>query len=124
MFNLAVVGSRSFKDYETMEYEIDRIFKAKKRDTPDRGMCIVSGGARGADTLAKRYASKHRKDVYYVEHPADWKLHGKGAGKIRNVEIVKECHAVLAFWDGKSKGTKHTLSVAQSLGKHVKVVRF
>ena len=124
MFSLAVIGSRSFKDYETLEYEVDRIFKRKKLDKPDRNMCIISGGARGADTLAKRYASEHKKDVYYVEYPADWKLHGKGAGYVRNAEIAKECHSVLAFWDGKSKGTKHTLSVAQSLGKTIKVVRF
>lgn len=123
MYNLAVVGSRSFHDYELMTYEIDRIFKRKWVDDPERLMCIISGGARGADLLAKKYAKDH-KEVHYVEYPADWKLHGKGAGHVRNVTIVKESHAVLAFWDGKSKGTKHTLGVAQSLGKTVKVVRF
>jgi len=123
MFNLAVIGSRSFKDYETLEYEIDRIFNRKKVDRPDRNMCIVSGGARGADRLAKRYADEH-PEVEYVEHPADWKTHGKKAGMIRNLDIVKDSHAVLAFWNGKSKGTKHTLGLAQTLGKNIKVVRF
>lgn len=123
MFSLAVIGSRSFKDYETLEYEIDRIFNRKKRDNPDRNMCIVSGGARGADRLAKRYADEH-EEVYYVEHPADWKTHGKKAGMLRNLDIVKDGHMVLAFWNGKSKGTKHTLGLAQTLGKPIKVVRF
>ena len=124
MFSLAVVGSRSFDDYQLMEYEIDRIFKRKWLDDPERRMCIVSGGARGADQLAKRYVKEHNKEVHYVEHPPDWKLHGKAAGKIRNVDIVKDSKMVLAFWDGKSKGTKHTLSVAQTLGTKTKVVRF
>lgn len=123
MYNLAVIGSRSFKDYETLEYEIDRIFKRKKIATPDRNMCIVSGGARGADRLAKRYADEH-EEVHYIEHPADWQKHGKKAGMIRNLDIVKDAHSVLAFWNGKSKGTKHTLGLAQSLGKNIKVVRF
>ncbi len=123
MFSLAVIGSRSFNDYETLEYEIDRIFKYKKLDKPDRNMCIVSGGARGADRLAKRYADEHT-DVHYVEHPADWKTHGKKAGMIRNLDIVKDSRMVLAFWNGKSKGTKHTLGLAQTLGKQIKVVRF
>jgi len=123
MFSLAVIGSRSFKDYETLEYEIDRIFKAKKRAMPERNMCIVSGGARGADRLAKRYADEH-EEVHYIEHPADWKTHGKKAGILRNLDIVKDAHSVLAFWNGKSKGTKHTLGLAQTLGKPIKVVRF
>ncbi len=123
MYNLAVIGSRSFKDYETLEYEIDRIFKRKKIATPDRNMCIVSGGARGADRLAKRYADEH-PEVEYIEHKPNWEAYGKKAGFMRNVEIVKDSHMVLSFWNGKSKGTKHTLGLAQTLGKQIKVVRF
>jgi len=123
MFSLGVIGSRSFHDYEAMEYEIDRIFKAKKRDKPERNMCIVSGGARGADSLAKRYANEH-PDVDYIEHKPNWEKHGKKAGFMRNVDIVNDSNMVLSFWNGKSKGTKHTMGVAQSLGKRLKVVRF
>ena len=124
MFSLGVVGSRSFHDYETLEYEVDKIFKAKcEIENPGRGRCIVSGGARGADRLAKRYADEH-EDVYYVEFKPDWEAHGKRAGFMRNVEIVKDSHMVLAFWNGKSKGTKHTMGIAQSLNKRLKVVRF
>ena len=123
MFSLGVVGSRSFHDYEVLEYEIDKIFRGKKRAEPNRNMCIVSGGARGADRLAKRYADEH-EDVEYIEYKPDWEAHGKRAGFMRNVEIVKESNMVLAFWNGKSKGTKHTMGIAQSLDKRLKVVRF
>ncbi len=123
MFSLGVVGSRSFHDYKTLEYEINKIFKAKKRAKPGRNMCIVSGGARGADRLAKRYADEH-PDVHYVEHKPDWEKHGKKAGFMRNVDIVKDSNMVVAFWNGKSKGTKHTMGMAQSLNKSLKVVRF
>jgi len=118
-----VVGSRSFHDYEVLEYEIDKIFRGKKQARPDRKMCIVSGGARGADRLAKRYADEHFF-VDYIEYKPDWEAHGKQAGFMRNVEIVKNSNMVIAFWNGKSKGTKHTMSVTQSVGKYLKVVRF
>jgi len=123
MFSLGVVGSRSFHDYEVLEYEIDKIFKGKRLAEPNRRMCIVSGGARGADRLAKRYADEHL-GVHYIEYKPDWEAHGKRAGFMRNVEIVKDSHMVLAFWNGKSKGTKHTMGLAQSLNRRLKVVRF
>ena len=123
MYCLGVVGSRSFHDYELMEYELERIFGRKLLAKPDATMCVVSGGARGADRLAKQYADSH-DDIEYLEFKPDWKTHGKKAGMIRNYDIVRESNAVIAFWNGKSKGTKHTIQLARQYRRDVKVVRF
>lgn len=123
MFKLAVVGSRSYHDYEELDYVIDQIIYRKRIDKPETKLCIVSGGARGADTLAKQYANS-REDVLYMEFKADWMTHGKKAGIIRNYDIVRTSNAVVAFWNGKSKGTKHTIQLARQYHKPVRVVRF
>ncbi len=57
----------------------------------------------------------------YVEHPADWKRLGKRAGFARNQTIVDDCDEVLAWWDGKSRGTAHTIGMARKAGKPVTV---
>jgi len=119
-YRLAVVGSRSFHDYWLMEYEIDRIIKREHK--PGTIFTIVSGGARGADTLAKRYAECH--PVAYKEFKPDWETHGKKARILRNIVVVEYSNAVLSFWNGKSKGTKHTMGYAQYKKKRLKVVRF
>jgi hypothetical protein len=106
-----------------MEYELDRTFALASRDKPDRKNAIVSGGARGADRLAKQYAEEH-EDIHYIEFKADWQTHGKKAGIVRNYDIVRESNRVLAFWNGKSKGTKHTIQLARQYHKPVRVVRF
>lgn len=109
---LGVVGSRTFEDYELLCQIIDFMAPAE----------IVSGGARGADSLAKRYALEHRCD--YVEFPADWQTYGRRAGFLRNRQIVLRADAVVAFWDNKSSGTKHTINLAAAMQKPVTVVTF
>lgn len=107
IMKLAVVGSRTFTDFEFMKQILDY------------HPCthIISGGAKGADTLAKRYAAE--KGISMKEFPADWNTHGKSAGYIRNKQIVDACDEVVAFWDGESKGTKHTMTLAEEAGKPV-----
>ena len=78
---------------------------------------IISGGARGADKMAAEYAVKN--GIPYKEFPADWNRHGKSAGYIRNKEIVKNADEVIAFWNGNSKGTAHTIRLAEEAGKPV-----
>jgi len=121
--NIGVVGSRSFHDYEQLKDVLDREIKHVRLYKPDINIRIVSGGARGADTLARRYAYS-RADVEYTEHRPDWKEHGRKAGIMRNYEIVKSSARLVAFWNGKSKGTKHTIIAARQSGRNVKVVRF
>lgn len=107
---LAIVGSRDFNNYDAVVYNVSKYF--------DYGCAIseiVSGGANGADALGKKLAKD--LNIKYTEFPADWNTHGKSAGYIRNAEIVKNADKIIAFWDGKSKGTMHTINLAR---KHKK----
>lgn len=86
------------------------------------GIQIVSGGARGADKLGELYAhtNLHSLKVF----PADWEKFGKSAGYIRNEEMAKYADCLVAFWDGKSRGTKHMIDLAHKHGLQVRVVSF
>ena len=104
---IAVIGSRSFSDYKFMCSILDH-YDIKK---------IISGGARGADTLGKMYANDNGIDIQ--EFLPDWEKLGKRAGMIRNRDIIDACNEVIAFWDGESKGTKHAIGYAEEKGKPV-----
>jgi len=82
---------------------------------------IVSGGARGVDTLARFYAETY--DIEFTEYLADWDRYGKRAGYMRNCVMVGAVDAVIAVWDGESPGTKHSIDYATSRGKEVFVFR-
>ena len=115
---LAIVGGRDFDDYDVLVTWADSIFYMQDTDSK----IVVSGGARGADSLARRYAGEHIAE--YLEFPADWETHGKAAGFIRNQQIVDACDMVLAFWDGKSKGTQDTITKAKKAKKSTFIVYF
>jgi hypothetical protein len=102
---LLIVGSRSFNDYERMK---DRILSRYSIDQID---CILSGGAKGADTLARTFALNH--NITYIEYPAKWNELGKQAGILRNMVMVDAADEVLAFWDGTSRGTQFTINYAK-----------
>ena len=108
---LAIVGSQTFQDYALL----CRVVGQVKGEVS----VIVSGGAIGADTLAERYAGEH--GITMRVYPADWILHGKSAGFRRNQTIVHHADAVIAFWDGQSPGTKHTIRLARLAGVPVYV---
>ena len=114
--NVAVIGSRDFNDYESLS----RILNALLHK---HGSCviIISGGARGADSLAIRFCKEN--SVKYIEYLPDWSI-GKHAGFLRNKDIIDNADAVIAFWNGKSKGTLHSLQLARQQNKPVKLVRF
>ena len=80
---------------------------------------IISGGARGVDSLAEQYAREHGIPFTLVK--PEYKLLGKHAPLARNVEIVKRAELVIAIWNGKSKGTKNTIQTAKELGRQVRV---
>ncbi len=75
-FYCLIVGSRSFSDYELFVAKCDLLLRNWG------SVVIVSGGARGADALAKRYAVD--RGYCYMEFPADWDTYGRRAGYIRN----------------------------------------
>ena len=109
---VAIVGSRTFNDYTLLNSILDKI---------DINL-IISGGARGADKLAERYAleKKIETKILYPE----WNKFGKGAGIIRNKEIVQEANHVIAFWDGESKGTLSSINFAKEFGKNLTIYKF
>lgn len=83
---------------------------------------IVSGHASGADALGERYAQERGYEL--ETYPADWKVHGRAAGSIRNAQMASVAHALIAFWDGKSRGTKNMIDTAKKHNLHVAVVRY
>lgn len=113
---IAIVGSRTFTDYNFAKKKINAIFK-KYSITPTK---IISGGAQGADKVAEQYAHEYKIPIQIMK--ADWQKFGKSAGPIRNQEIVKLVDVIIAFWDGKSRGTKNTIDTAKKLNKQVIVV--
>lgn len=109
---LAIIGSRTFTDYELLFDTLQKLdFDIS---------CIISGGAKGADALAKKYAEDNT--IQYIEFPADWTQYGKSAGPIRNKQIVDECDIILAFWNGSSKGTLQAINYAKSKNKQTIIV--
>lgn len=116
-YKLAIIGSRNFSDYDLLCAEMAKLPKPS---------VIVSGGAKGADTLGKRYADEH--GIPTEIFPAIWRPEGedgpidKGAGMKRNTDIIKSSHAVLAFWDGDSTGTMDSINKSIMFKKFVKIV--
>lgn len=126
-----VAGSRDFKDYQLLSDKIMG-FLEDMDDThiienPSQ-VKFISGTARGADTLGEQFAYTYGYDV--MRFPADWDGLGKRAGYVRNAEMAKYAIAdgnygvLIAFWDGKSKGTKHIINLAEKNGLEVHIVRF
>jgi hypothetical protein len=83
---------------------------------------IVSGGAKGADSLAEIYAEKYQLPL--IVFKPDWQKYGRGAGIVRNREIIEAADMVVAFWDGSSKGTASSLKFAKSKGILIQTVIF
>ena len=110
-----VAGTRSFKDYPLMKSKLDMFFSSMNPT-------IVCGEARGADALGKQYATENKIPV--LSYPANWTRDGKSAGFKRNEEMAKVADCLVAFWDGKSSGTKHMIETMKKLGKPVRVVKF
>ena len=110
----AIIGTRTFENYDQLCQIIGNL-----ENKPTE---IISGGASGADGLAERYAKEN--DLPLTIHLPNWKDHGKAAGPIRNQVIVEKCEQLVAFWDGQSKGTNHTIKTAQAKGKNTKVVNY
>jgi len=110
---VAIIGSRNIQDKE--EYWYDKICEK----IPPNCTEIVSGGAEGIDTLARRYAREHK--LLFKEFPPEYDKFGKPAALIRNSQIAEYAHTALAFWDGQSKGTADTVLKFYQLNKSVEI---
>ena len=99
----------------------------KKTMLPDLTR-IISGGARGADTLGERFANEMGLEI--SRFIPDWDGLGKRAGYVRNAEMAKfavedgNYGVLIAFWDGQSRGTKHMIDLAKRYGLEVHVVNY
>ena len=111
-----MAGSRTFTDYKTAKKYIDFCISNIRRENE---IIIVSGGAKGSDTLGERYAKQNGFEI--ERYLADWDTYGKSAGAKRNKKMAEISDYVICFWDGKSKGTKSMLDCAKKLGKTVKI---
>ncbi len=105
---LAIVGSRNWQMPIIISKVLDEIYPTE----------IVSGGAKGPDSCAEAWALLHLVPTKIFK--PDWSIGKKGAA-IRNRQIVEYCDKLIAFWDGKSKGTKMTIDMAEHAGKLLKV---
>lgn len=118
-YRIAAVGSRTWNDYRAIARELDLVLERVRRDQPGSEVVLVSGGAQGADSLVRSYA--RQKSLRIVELVPDWRTLGKAAGMVRNRKIVEIAHEVVAFWDGVSRGTAHTIDEARKRRMQVSI---
>jgi hypothetical protein len=115
-FKVIIAGGRDFSDYQLLVEKCDK-YLANKTNIE-----IVSGTAKGADSLGERYAKD--KGYSVKTFPADWAAFGKRAGYLRNEQMANYANALIAFWDGESRGTKHMIDIATEKGLLVKVTPY
>lgn len=114
LVQVAVVGCRDFSNYQLLKSVLACVCNVHGR------IGIVSGGARGADHYAARFARE--QGIPLTVFKPDYAAHGKRAPFVRNTLIVDAADMVYAFWDGESPGTRHTVGYARSKGKTVAIV--
>ena len=111
-----IAGGRTFKDYDLLCRKAD-LFLSRQNEVE-----IVSGAAKGADKLGERYAEERGYEVKLF--PADWGTFGNAAGYRRNVEMAVYGDVLIAFWDSKSKGTKHMIDIAREQDLKIRIVTY
>lgn len=104
---VAVIGSRGLSVTDLGRY------------LPENTTEIVSGGAKGVDTSAKEYAKSN--GIKLTEFLPEYTRFGRSAPLKRNITIIEYADIVLAFWDGKSRGTKFVIDNCRKLGVEVRV---
>lgn len=119
IFRIIIAGGRNFNDYNLLKEKVDNIISDKRKT---HQIYIVSGKARGADSLGEKYANENGLNI--MEFPADWDKHGRSAGYKRNVEMAENADALIAFWDGESRGTKHMIDIAKEKNLLTRIIRY
>lgn len=134
-YKLIVAGGRDFNDYDRLHAVL---FDIAERAGNDVEVSLVSGMAQGADKLAHHFAQQ--ENVVCYEFPADWdnldapgavirtnrygKQYNAKAGHDRNAAMAEVADGLLAFWDGRSTGTKNMIETMQQMGKPVQIERY
>jgi predicted Rossmann fold nucleotide-binding protein DprA/Smf involved in DNA uptake len=109
---LLITGSRTFDDKTALFKALDGI----EFDT------LISGGAKGADSIAEEYCLLNGIEV--AQYLPEYDKFGRGAPIVRNKSMVALCDTVLAVWDGQSKGTKSTIDFAKKSNKNIQILSF
>lgn len=112
-YKVILAGGRDFADYAYLKEKLDEVFDSLG-DLDSHLIEIISGMAKGADTLGIRYAEEHKLTM--VLYPANWKKYPRMAGILRNMNMLVTATHLVAFWDGKSHGTKHMIEIAKAKG--------
>lgn len=138
MVKVIICGSRTFNNYQLLDEKCREIFNNisntvmygdYKRDITI--MEIISGGAKGADELGERFAFNNSIEI--KRFIAKWDRYGKQAGIIRNIEMInyaakkddtEDYGMLIAFWDGKSKGTKQAIEYAKRMKLDVRIIKY
>lgn len=118
MFKVIIAGGRDFNNYEFLKSKCDSILKNKNLDEIE----IVSGCANGVDSLAIKYALEYNYKL--TKFPADWNKFGKSAGYVRNTQMADYADALIAIWNGESKGTKHMIEIANARKLLVRIIYY
>ena len=116
MSKFIIAGSRNFDDYKLLS---NTLYEMVMYD-PDAE--IVSGGSKGADKMGEKFAKSY--GLMLKIFPADWSKHGKAAGPIRNKQMAEYADCLIAFWDGKSRGTKSMIDLAKKEGLKVYIIEY
>lgn len=104
---IAIIGSRNLEVSNLEKY------------LPNNVTEIVSGGAKGIDACAKRFAVE--KEIKLTEFLPEYEKYGRGAPLKRNLQIIDYSDLVIAFWDGTSRGTKYVIDNCKRIGKPIKI---
>lgn len=118
---ILICGSRTaikYNDLKELVQDCVLLMALTKKDK----VTLISGGARGADKMAERVAKELELEIEVVR--AEWDKHGKAAGMIRNNKMIEMGpDLIIACWDGKSKGTNHTIEMSKRKGIAVKIIQ-
>lgn len=118
---LIIAGGREFSNYELLRDSVD-MFIADHYVNYDPTVEIVSGTARGTDTLGEQYAQERGFKV--MRFPANWDLHGKLGGLNRNLQMAEYASHCICFHDGVSTGTAHMIKTAKKQGLITEVINY
>lgn len=107
-----IAGSRHFKSQQYYGILVDAVKESGFNITN-----VICGMADGMDTWGKAWAKVHEVPCY--EYPANWDIHGKLAGPIRNQKMAENADALILIWDGKSRGSNDMLNRAKRKNLHI-----
>ena len=117
MYRIVVTGSRDWSNRDPIKDTFDRVYAKHGTD-----VTLINGTARGVDRIAAEVARSLGWQV--IDVPADWDQYGRSAGFRRNEQMLRMSPDIcIAFWDGQSRGTQHTIRTAEQMGIRTYVVR-